>query len=95
MQWVAEHVVYDESERGLIGHLDPTTCRPCLSPAVLYFSSQLVLRTQDVKESVRKAAFRTLGEDVSYCCESGVGHVAPRAAVRHRSTFVYIVTILL
>ena len=26
---------------------------------------QLVLRTQDVKESVRKAAFRSLGEDVS------------------------------
>lgn len=24
MHWFAEHVVYDESERGLIGHLDPT-----------------------------------------------------------------------
>ncbi|CAM9862021.1 unnamed protein product, partial [Ectocarpus sp. 12 AP-2014] len=27
--------------------------------------TQLVLRTQDVKESVRRTAFRTLGEDVS------------------------------
>lgn len=38
------------------------TNTPPLSPRD--FSAQLVLRTQDVKESVRKAAFRTLGEDV-------------------------------
>lgn len=43
--------------------LGPTPALPLLlAPS---FLAQLVLRTQDVKESVRKAAFRTLGEDVS------------------------------
>lgn len=46
--------------RHVVGTFDPP-CRP-IRPVLL--SVQLVLRTQDVKESVRKAAFRTLGEDV-------------------------------
>lgn len=48
----------------------PSPTHPTRPPFFLFLpppflSAQLVLRTQDVKESVRKAAFRTLGEDVS------------------------------
>lgn len=50
----------------------------CCTRRVTY--TQLVLRTQDVKESVRRAAFRTLGEDVrvKVCRRSAIKEVSQR-----------------
>eukprot|EP00903_Cladosiphon_okamuranus_P019411 g17847.t1 len=62
-----EDRVRSELMRAMVSDSSPDVRQAALAAVTktVGMFDQLVLRTQDVKESVRKAAFRTLGEDVA------------------------------